>query len=61
MNRYITWPAYIHDLAIFDERLKSVEDKVEQLMQLLKGISMDLSNGGNNSGKQEKSNKSSKG
>ena len=58
LNNYITWPAYIHDLSIFDERLKSVEDKVEQIMELLKGISNDL-NGGNVAAKVQTSTRAS--
>ena len=50
---------WAYDMQIVDERLTVVEDKVEQIMELLKGISNDLSKG-ENIGIKEEINKGSK-
>lgn len=50
---------WAYDMQIVDERLTAVEDKIEQIMDLLKDISNDLSKG-DNIGKQEETHKSSK-
>ena len=36
---------WAYDMQVVDERLTAVENKVEQIMKLLKDISADLSNG----------------